>query len=56
MDDKIKFVQTALHKSTIDNLKTKSGQTTAKDAIYEAINHYLQCNCIKETDASETGV
>lgn len=41
---KIQHVQTVLLEEHINLLKQKSGKQTTKDAVAEAVEHYLLCN------------
>ena len=43
MEDEIIHIQTVVPKKMLKELKKKTGETTTKGAVYEAIKHYLQC-------------
>jgi hypothetical protein len=36
-------VQTVLREEDLEALKKKTGRQTTKDALYEAVMHYLSC-------------
>ena len=40
---KLLHVQTILKEEDLEALKKKSGHRTTKDALYEAVMHYLTC-------------
>jgi len=40
---KIVHAQTVLPEDTLKELKRKTGESTTKDAIAKAIEHYLKC-------------
>lgn len=40
---KIVWVRTALHEDVLEELKRKTGKRTTKDALAEAVEHYLKC-------------
>ncbi|MFA4935449.1 MAG: DUF5371 family protein [Candidatus Methanoperedens sp.] len=40
---KIMHVQTVLMVEDIDALKSKTGETSTKDALAMAVSHYLEC-------------
>jgi len=40
---KLLHVQTILKEEDLEALKKKSGHRTTKDALYEAVMHYLKC-------------
>ncbi len=40
---KIMHVQTVLMVEDIDALKTKTGESSTKDALAKAVSHYLEC-------------
>lgn len=41
--EKIIIVQTKLPKDTLEELKKKTGESTTKEALSKAINHYIDC-------------
>jgi len=41
---KIVHVQTVLTEETLEKLKEKSGERTTKDALNQAVEHYLRCD------------
>jgi hypothetical protein len=47
---KILHVQTVLMEEDIEALKSKTGESTTKDAITKAVNHYLECEYTKVED------
>jgi hypothetical protein len=47
---KILHVQTVLMEDDIEALKSKTGESTTKDAITKAVNHYLECEYTKVED------
>jgi hypothetical protein len=40
---KLLHVQTVLKEEDLEALKRKTGRRTTKDALYEAVVHYLSC-------------
>lgn len=47
---KIMHVQTVLVTDDIDALKTKTGETSVKDALAKAVSHYLECEYTQHED------
>jgi hypothetical protein len=47
---KIMHVQTVLVIDDIDALKTKTGETSTKDALAKAVSHYLECEYTQHED------
>lgn len=47
---KIMHVQTVLVMDDIDALKTKTGETSTKDALAKAVSHYLECEYTQHED------
>ena len=47
---KIMHAQTVLTEDDIEALKTKTGETSTKDAIAKAVSHYLECEYTKVED------
>jgi len=45
---RIKYIQIPLPEETIEQLKKKTRKKTNKDAIMEAIEHYLKCPCVEK--------
>ncbi|MFO7968171.1 MAG: DUF5371 family protein [Archaeoglobaceae archaeon] len=41
--EKIIIVQTKLPKDILEDLKNKTGESTTKEALSTAINHYINC-------------
>jgi len=46
-EDKVVFAQAPVLKWKLDDLKRLSGKSTTKDAINEAIDHYLTCPLVR---------
>lgn len=42
-DDRIHEYQVPLNESTMKDLKKTTGKSTIKDALTEAVKHYLEC-------------
>ncbi len=40
---KLKIVQVPLRKEVVEELKRRSGKDTIKDALSEAVYHYINC-------------
>jgi len=47
---KIMHAQTVLTEDDIEALKTKTGESSTKDAIAKAVTHYLECEYTKVED------
>ncbi|MFA4957553.1 MAG: DUF5371 family protein [Candidatus Methanoperedens sp.] len=47
---KIMHAQTVLTEDDIEALKTKTGESSTKDAIAKAVSHYLECEYTKVED------
>ncbi len=47
---KIMHVQTVLVMDDIAALKTKTGETSTKDALAKAVSHYLECEYTQHED------
>lgn len=47
---KIMHAQTVLTEEDIEALKTKTGESSTKDAIAKAVTHYLECEYTKVED------
>jgi hypothetical protein len=47
---KLLIVQTRISREKIEQLKIKTGKETIKDALSEAVYHYLYCPLIDEID------
>lgn len=45
---KIMHVQTVLMVEDIEALKTKTGETSTKDALAKAVSHFLECEYTQE--------
>lgn len=45
---KIMHVQTVLMVEDIEALKTKTGETSTKDALARAVSHFLECEYTQE--------
>ena len=48
MEEPIRHYQVILPESIMKQLKKATGKRFAKDAITEAIKHYLECPLVKE--------
>lgn len=47
---KIMHAQTVLTEDDIEALKSKTGESSTKDAIAKAVSHYLECEYTKVED------
>ena len=47
MGSKIVYAQTLLFEEQLEELKKKTGEKTIKDAIYKAVEHYLECDRVR---------
>ncbi len=47
---KIMHVQTVLMVDDIEKLKAKSGESSTKDALAKAVQHFLDCEYTREED------
>ncbi len=47
---KIMHVQTVLMVDDIEALKVKTGETSTKDALAKAVQHYLECEYTQNED------
>lgn len=52
---KIIHAQTELPPEVVAALKYKTGEPSVKDAIYEAVQHYLKCEYIDDPTGMKEG-
>lgn len=50
---KLVHVQTVLTVEDVEALKAKTGETSVKDAVAKAVNHYLECEQKKGNEGDE---
>ena len=48
MGEEIRHFQTVMPVSMMEQLKRLTGKSSAKDALFEAAKHYLECPLVKE--------